>query len=112
YFPGDYYHFLNYWTVEDGGSPYFYLPQQKMYNLYNMLDKDDDCLGTMLVKARRMRATEMTLQRGYFKCFRTRNKNLFLQSKTGDTAEGNYQRVTDAHDKMIWFVKAINDGSN
>lgn len=112
YLPGDYYHFLNYWHVEDGTKPYFYLPQQKLYNLYNMLDGDDNCLGTMLLKARRMRATEMTIQRGYFQVFRFRNRNMFLQSKTDETAEGNYDRIVQAHDKMIWFMKATNDGSS
>lgn len=111
YFPGDYYHFLNYWTVESGGRPYFYQPQQKLYNLYNMLDEDDDCLGTALLKARRMRATEITIHRGYFVKFRYKDTNFFMQSKTDKTAESNYMRVVDAHDKMIWFVKAITSGS-
>lgn len=111
YFPGDYYHFLNYWHVQDGVKPYFYLPQQKLYNLYNFLDRDDDCLGTMLLKARRMRATEITLQRGYFKTFRYRNKNFFLQSKNDTSAEKNYLRVINAHSKMLWFVKPKNRGS-
>lgn len=112
YFTGDYYHFLNYWTVEGGGRPYFYQPQQKLYNLYAMLDEDDTCLGTALLKARRMRATEITIHRGYFKMFRFRNVNMFMQSKTDDTAETNYMRIVDAHDKMIWFVKPINSGSS
>lgn len=111
YFPGDYYHFLNYWTVEGGGRPYFYHPQQKLYNLYAMLDDDMSCLGTALVKARRMRATEITIHRGYFKAFRYRNINMFMQSKTDNTAQSNYMRIVDAHDKMIWFVKPINSGS-
>lgn len=112
YFTGDYYHFLNYWTVEGGGRPYFYQPQQKLYLLYNFLDEDMSCIGTALLKARRMRATEMTIHRGYFKIFRYRNINMFMQSKTDDTAFNNYMRVVNAHDKMYWFVKAINSGSS
>lgn len=112
YIPGDYYHFLNYWSIADGSKPYFYLPQQKLYNLYNFLDRDPDCLGTMLLKARRMRATEMVIHRGYFQMMRTRGKNFLIQSKTDDTAEAIYQRALKAHDKMIWFVKPINAGSS
>jgi len=112
YFTGDYYHFLNYWSVEGGGRPYFYQPQQKLYNLYALLDKDDSCLGTALLKARRMRATEITIHRGYFKIFRYRSINMFMQSKTDETAFNNYMRIVNSHDKMYWFVKPINSGSS
>lgn len=112
YFTGDYYHFLNYWSVEGGGRPYFYQPQQKLYLLYAMLDDDESCLGTALLKARRMRATEITIHRGYFKTFRFRHVNMFMQSKTDDTAKNNYMRVINSHDKMYWFVKPINSGSS
>lgn len=112
YLPGDYYHFLNYWTVEDGSKPYFYEPQQKLYNLYNMLDQDPTCLGTVLYKGRRMRATEMTIHRGYFQMFRYSDKKMFMQSKTEDTVFDNYMRIVNAHSKMIWFMKPVNSGSS
>lgn len=112
YIPGDYYHFLNYWTVEDGSKPIFYEPQQKLYNLYNMLDKDPTCLGTALFKARRMRATEITIHRGYFQMFRYRDKKMIMQSKTEETVKDNYMRIVNAHSKMIWFLKPVNTGSS
>lgn len=111
YFWGDYYHFLNYWTVQSGSKPYFYEPQQKMYCLYNWLDTDTFCLGTNLIKGRRMRATEMVIHRGYFKNFRNRNQRMYMQSKTEATVLKNYNRILNAHSKMIWFVKPINSGS-
>lgn len=111
YLWGDYYHFLNYWTVQSGSKPYFYLPQQKMYCLYNWLDMDDKCLGTNVIKGRRFRATEMVIHRGYFKTFRNRNQRFYMQSKTEATVLKNYNRVLNAHDKMLWFVKPINAGS-
>lgn len=111
YLWGDYYHFLNEWHVEDGTFPYFYQPQQRLYCLYNWLDMDDSCLGTALFKGRRMRATEITIHRGYFKMFRNRNKTMFMQSKNEDTVLGNYNRILNAHDKMRWYVKPINRGS-
>lgn len=112
YFTGDYYHFLNYWTVEDGSKPIFYEPQQKLYNLYWMLDHDPFCLGTALFKARRMRATEITIHRGYFQMFRYANKKMIMQSKTEDTVKDNYKRILNAHSKMLWFVKPVNSGSS
>lgn len=111
YLWGDYYHFLNYWTVQSGSRPYFYLPQQKMYCFYNWLDTDNKCLGTDLIKGRRFRATEMVLHRGYFKTFRNRNMRFYMQSKGESTVLKNYNRVLSSHDKMYWFVKPINSGS-
>lgn len=111
YLWGDYYHFLNYWTVQSGSRPYFYLPQQKMYCFYNWIDMDDKCLGTNLIKGRRFRATEMVIHRGYFKIFRNRNMRFYMQSKNESTVTKNYNRVLNSHDKMFWFVKPINSGS-
>lgn len=112
YLPGGYYHFLNYWTTQRGSKPYFYLPQRDLNILLDYIDNDPNSYGLNLIKARRMRATELSIHRHYNYATRYRSVKCGMQSKDERTVYSNYRRILRGHDGMAWWMKPINLGSS
>ena len=112
YFPGSYYHFMNYWTTQRGGRPDFLYQQLLIYQFKEFCNMDENCYGIDLVKPRRIGGTETTLHDQYDFASRYRNVNCGMQSKNEKSVFSNYNRLLKGHNGMIWFMKPINLGSS
>lgn len=112
YISGAYYFFLNYWTTNQGTKPGFRKIQCDLFLFWEMVINDKNAYGIFLVKPRRIGGTEITIEWLYVDVLRYRNMVCGMQSKNEDSVYKNYQRIIRAHKNMVWFMKAINQGSS
>lgn len=111
YFTGPYYTYLNYWWTIKNIHPDFRYIQCLVFLFWDMVKRNPDMYGAMLVKPRRIGGTEFTLFLMWEYITRVRNVRGGMQSKNDETAKVNFKRLTRANKKMIWFMKPISKGS-
>lgn len=109
---GPYYFFLNYWWTAKNIHADFRLIQCYIFQLWNMVVRDENCYGLFLVGPRRLGKTEFTLGEEYEFCSRVRNVQGHNQSKNDEEAKKNFKRITRANKRMIWFMKPVHKGSD
>ena len=112
YFPGKYWMFLNYWHTESGKLPEFRYYQLQYFWFWDMVCRDPNCYGAYFLKPRRAGFTELALFEMWEYASRVRSKFCGMQNLSGDDAKADYLRLVKGHDKMIWFFKPINSGSD
>lgn len=110
--PGKHYHYLNYWTTENGTQPNFELHDLLFYLVWEtVIEKDENCYGLLDLKPRRIGDTEKALHILYEYGSRVRNSRIGMQNKVGDDALENYGRLIIGHRGMHQVFKPINQGS-
>jgi hypothetical protein len=112
YLTGDYYYYLNYWTLESGVNPEFRDSDRKWFLFYNEARNDKDILGIVRVKKRREGATSQS------SCILTKlattneNTRCGIISKTGRDAEDLFQNmVVYGFRSLPIFIQPRTDGS-
>ncbi len=112
YFTGPYYIYLNYWWTVKNIHPDFRYIQCLVFLFWDMVKRNPNSYGAMLVKPRRIGGTEFTLFLMWEYITRVRNVRGGIQSKNDKTAEVNFKRLTRGNKKMIWFLKPFSNGSD
>lgn len=111
--PGGHYHYLNYWTTENGTSPTFQLHDMLFYAWWEtVVVADPNCYGGLDLKPRRIGDTEKALHILYEYGSRVRNTRIGMQNKIGQDAFDNYIRMLIGHQHMHPVFKPINKGSS
>lgn len=112
YIPGVMYYFLNYWVMETGELPTFKICDLDFFLVWFHVVHDPKCYGLVDFKPRRIGDTEKALCIVYEYATRVRNVVCGMQSNTGEDIQEKFtDRLVYAHDRMVWFMKAINKGS-
>lgn len=105
YITGAAYFYFNYWYAEYGDIPDFRFEAVWFFQALNMVEKSLDWFGILDIKARRLGDTEKVLCYGYELCTRYRQSHFGMINKNDVDAKKNFDRVTQAHEKMVWFFK-------
>lgn len=112
YLPGVFYFFLNYWKLKSGEEVIFRITDLHFFLMWMHCQRDPLCLGLIDFKCRQIGDTEKVLCIIYEFSTRYRNVKCAMQSINETHIKKTYQRLTYAHDKMSFFMKAINKGSD
>lgn len=105
--------YLNYWFCDAGVYPQFRVADISFFHWWRFeVVPDPMCYGGLLIKCRREGATERALCEIYEYTSRTRNAKAGIQNMTDAAAEEDYLRILKAHNRMPFFFKPINKGSD
>lgn len=112
YIPGTMYFFMNYWVLETGKPPVFRMSDLDFFLIWMHVVRTPTIFGLIVFKCRRIGDTEKGLCIIYEYASRVKNTlNAMQDGRTIDDIFKTYQRLTFAHEKMIWFMKPINRGT-
>lgn len=112
YFPGICYWFLRYWMMQTGKLPLFRMSDLDFFLLWTYVVRSPTIYGLVVFKCRRLGDTEKALCIIYEYASRVKNTiNGMQDCRKEDEIEKTYQRLTFAHENMIWFMKPINRGT-
>lgn len=112
YIPGTMYFFMNYWILETGWTPVFKMPDLDFFLIWMHVVRSPKIYGLVDFKCRRIGDTEKALCIMYEYASRVKNTlNAMQDGRTNDDIFATYQRLTFAHQSMIWFMKPINRGT-
>lgn len=112
YVPGQAYFFFNYWYAEYGSTPDFRMEAVWFYQIMNFVEKNPNYFGLLDFKARRIGDSEKALCYGYELCTRYRKSHFGMMNKNDVDAKKNFDRVTEAHEKMVYFFKPESKGKD
>lgn len=112
YITGDYYFYLNYWTLETGNLPEYRDADRKWFLFYNEVSNDPDILGIIRVKKRREGATSQSSCIVTKAAATSENTRCGIISKTGKDAEDLFQNmVVYGFRAMPSFLQPRTDGT-
>lgn len=109
YVPGTAYLFFNYWIIE-GKQPEYRQEALDFFLVANHVDDDDNCVGLVIVKPRRIGDSEKCFCWGWDRATKRRNQHFGNMSKVGDDSEANFKKIVAAHTTMPWFFKPVSSG--
>lgn len=112
YIPGTAYVFFNYWYTEKGMLPTFRREALEFFLFYEFCRDDPDCFGMYVLKPRRIGETEKILFLIWEQCTRWKYSYGGMQNYNGEQSQINFKRLVEAHNKMIYFFKPINRGTD
>lgn len=112
YFTGTFYFFMTYWRLQTGRLPLFRMSDLDFFLMWFHVVKTPNIYGLVVFKCRRLGETEKSLAIIYEYASRVRNTiNGMQDCRKEEEIFKTYQRLTYAHEKMIWFMKPINRGT-
>ncbi|HEY4196880.1 MAG TPA: hypothetical protein VGM63_15160 [Mucilaginibacter sp.] len=110
--PGKMYLFQNYWPLQSGNEAVFRFTSLELDWIWIDTCRDERLFGLWDFKCRQIGDTEWALFTIWESASSWRNKKFLLQSSIGgDQIEKSYDRLVFSHNKMIWFFKPINRGT-
>lgn len=110
--PGKMYIFQNYWHLQSGNNAIFRFTSLELDWIWLDTCRDELLDGLWDFKCRQIGDTEWALFTIWESASSWRNKKFLLQSSIGvDHIEKSYDRLVFSHNKMIWFLKPINKGT-
>lgn len=113
YIPGVFFFFLNFWHMQTGKLPLFRMTDLDFFTIWMHVVRSPNIFGLLVFKCRRIGDSEKALCILYEYASRVKNTlNGMQDCRKHDEALLTYQRLTFAHEKMIWYMKAINRGTS
>ena len=112
YVPGTMYFFMNYWVLQTGQKPIYRFSDLEFFWIWMHVVMTPTIYGLVVFKCRRIGDTEKALCMIYEYASRVRNTwNAMQDARTEPDIIATYQRLTFAHERMVWFMKPVNRGS-
>jgi hypothetical protein len=112
YLTGAAYVFFNYWYTEKDERPTFRMEAVEWFLFMDMCWWDEHCFGASFWKGRRIGETEKALFYGWERITRYRSSHFGMQHTTDNDAYGNFSRVVNGANKMIYFFSPERKGSS
>lgn len=112
YIPGVFYYFLNYWKLQSGEEVIFRITDLHFFLIWMHCMRDPKCLGLIDFKCRQIGDTEKVLCIIYEFATRYKNSKMAMQSVNEPHILKSFKRMVYAHQKMDWFMKPQNKGSD
>lgn len=112
YLPGVFYYFLNYWKLKSGVEVIFRMTDLHFFLMWMHCARDPLSLGLIDFKCRQIGDTEKVLCIIYEFATRFRNVKCAMQSINENHIKKTYQRLTYAHNKMVYFMQPVNKGTD
>lgn len=113
YFPGHYYYYLNYWTLENGKKPEYREADRKFFIFFESVENDPYVLGIVRGKKRREGATSQGTCISVKKATFGKNVHNGNISKTGKDASDMFQNmIVYGYKKLHPFLKVRTDSGN
>lgn len=106
-------YFLNFWWCLQGCYPDFRIADVVMFQWMRFeVINNPDCYGGLIIKSRREGMTEKMLCEGYEYVTRVKSKHFGMQNLNEKDIKKDYKRIVDAHKRMAFFFKPINQSSD
>lgn len=112
YFPGAYVVFLQYWICEFGSHPSFRKSGLDFFQYWWSVELDPDCFGMLVVKPRRIGATESALFLTWERSTRYVSWNGGILHLNEKGAKRNFARLVKGNAGMPFFFKPFNEGTS
>lgn len=113
YITGVFVYFLSKWTLNTGKKPLFRMSDLDFFLIWMHTVRTPTVFGLIVFKCRRLGETEKALCIIMEYASRVKNTlNGMQDCRKFDEVVLTYQRLTFAHEKMIWYMKPINRGSS
>jgi len=106
-------YYLNFWWCKIGSFPDFRVCDVTHFLFWRFeIVADPNCYGALILKSRREGMTEKALCEIFEYVTRVKNTHAGMQNMTDEDVRKDYERIIRALNKMIWFFKPVNKGSD
>lgn len=112
YLTGKAYVFFNYWNIEAGGLPDFRMEAVEFFLWWEMIERNPNAYGGLVLKPRRIGETEKVLFLWAEYSTRVRNSKCGMQALKEDDAKANYKRLVAGVSKLPYFFKPKSKGTD
>lgn len=113
YLTGQNFYYLNFWWCESGMHPEFRVCDTQVWQWWRFeICADKNCYGGLVLKSRRIGLTEINLCEIYEYITRVKYTQAGMQNMTDEDAYRDFERIVKAHNKMPFFFKPVNKGSD
>ena len=110
YIPGTAYVYYNYWVMETGSIPMFRMEGLEYFQVWDLIENDDDSFGLLNIKCRRPGDTDKASYLEWEWVTRVRNQWAGQQNVNEDEAKQTFDRIVQANRQMPFFFRPKSDG--